>query len=69
MTPWRVLVFGLFLGALGPFGCGSTVEGPDEVTTTVTEGDEEAWSAPDDPRRGNDADEEQEDADEQDADD
>jgi hypothetical protein len=33
--------------ALG--ACGSSAPGPDEVTTTVTEGDEEAWSAPDDP--------------------
>ena len=30
-------------------GCGSPVPGPDEVTTPVTEGDEEAWSRPGDP--------------------
>ena len=42
----------LLLVALG--ACGPSVPGPDEVTTSVTEGDEEAWSSPDDPAPEND---------------
>lgn len=43
----RLWTLALLLSALG--ACGTSVPGPDEVTTTVTEGDEEAWSDPNDP--------------------
>lgn len=42
-----IAVLLLVLGAGA--GCGSPVPGPDEVTTPVTQGDEEAWSRPGDP--------------------
>lgn len=43
----RLWAMAFLLAALD--ACGTPAPGPDEVTTTVTEGDEEAWSAPDDP--------------------
>jgi hypothetical protein len=51
----RILVVLLVLGGAA---CGSSAPAPDEVTATVTEGDEEAWSAPGDPALEEDEDEE-----------
>ena len=46
MTLCRI-VFGAALVALA--GCGHPSPEPEEVTTTVTDGDEQAWSEPGDP--------------------
>lgn len=50
----RLLQTVTLLVALG--ACGSSTPGPEEVTTRVTDGDEEAWSSPDDPAPARDED-------------